>query len=264
MEIPPFLENIFRVVDQSIFPYCVSILHAKGMVRYEHRSGVLVQIADSHFLVTAAHNLENLHKSGVDSFIVQGEKGSNPVFIQTNKWYTTISEQADLGVCLLDGSIVDYLGDKQKYLRITDFAPKRECGDRWYIIVGWPRDRIGPDDDGVIRCSGWKYVTKRFDRVEQVENYDSEIHLVVKYERDTTDGERIVHPPAMSGCGIWYLPKESPEIVRPDDFKICAIQNAWHKGREYAKGTWTDMVLKIIWTYFPDLQPIMRMHGCRF
>jgi hypothetical protein len=180
---PPFLENIFRVVDETIFPACASIMHAKGMQRYEHRSGVFLQIADKHFLVTAAHNLIALHKDGVDDFLVQDEKGSHPVLIQTEKWYTTINEQADLAVCLLDQAIVDYLGPKQKYLRITDFIPKQRCRNGWYVIVGFPLARIGPDDDGIMCCEAWKYVTKRFDETELVENYDPNTHLVVKYER---------------------------------------------------------------------------------
>jgi len=263
--IPPFLENIFRVVEETIFPVCACIMHAKGEQRYEHRSGVFVQIADKHFLVTAAHNLIDLHTSGVDSFLVRSEKGSHPVFIHTEKWYTTISESADLAVCLLDPSLVEFLGPNQKYLRITGFCPKQECSNGWYVIVGFPLARVGPDDDGILSSAGWKYVTKRFEKTELVKNYDPNTHLIVKYERDTSDEEkRIVHPPAMSGCGIWFMGKQPPEIVVPSDLKLCAIQNAWHKGHEYAKGSWTDIVLKIIWTYFPDLQPAMRLHGCSF
>ena len=114
---PPFLQNIFRVVDETIFPACACIMHAKGMELYQHRSGVCVQIADKHFLVTAAHQLIALHNAGVDSFLMQGDQGSHPVFIQTEKWYTTINEEADLAVCLLDQAVVDYLG-----------ASKSTCG----------------------------------------------------------------------------------------------------------------------------------------
>jgi hypothetical protein len=92
-----------------------------------HRSGVLVQIADKHFLVTAAHYLEATHNAGFDSFLARGKPGSHPLFIHTEKWYTTISEEADLAVCQLDEALVDYLGPTQKYLRISDFKPKQEC-----------------------------------------------------------------------------------------------------------------------------------------
>jgi hypothetical protein len=265
MDPPPFLQNIFRVVDESIFPACACIIHSKGMELHSHRSGVFVQIADKRFLVTAAHYLEATHNAGFDSFLAHGEKGSHPVFIHTEKWWTTKSEQADLAVCLLDPALVEYLGPKQRYLRITDFKPKQECGNGWYVIVGFPFDRFGPDEDGVPRREGWKYVTQRVRETEQIENYDPSTHLVVKYERDTIDEEgRTVHPPAMSGCGIWHCEKQPPEIIVPDDFKLCAIQNAWSKRKEYAKGTWTDVVLKIIWTYFPEVQPAMRLHGCSF
>jgi hypothetical protein len=262
---PPFLQNIFRVVDETIFPACACIIHSKGLELHQHRSGVFVQVADKRFLVTAAHYLEALHKAGIDSFIAQGEQGSHPVFILTERWYTTIREQADLAVCLLEPALVEYLGPKVKYLRITDFIPKQECRDGWFVIAGYPFDRFGPDEDGVSCREGWKYVTRRFDDTDLVENYDPNTHLVVKYERTTTDEiGRTVHPPAMSGCGIWFMRKQPPEIILPDDLKLCAIQNAWSKRNEYAKGTWTDVVLNIIWTYFPEVQPAMRLHGCSF
>jgi hypothetical protein len=266
MEDPPlFVQNIFRVVDETIFPACACILHSKGMEIHGHRSGVLVQVADKHFLVTAAHHLEALHNAGVDSFLVHGEQGSHPVFIHTEKWYTTINEDADLAVCLLEQNLVDYLGPTRKYLRVTDFVPKQECRNGWYVIVGYPLARFGRDEDGIMCREGWKYVTTRFEETALVENYDPNTHLVVKYERDTTDEmNRTVHPPAMSGCGIWFMKKQPPEIIVPNDLKLCAIQNAWSKRHQYAKGTWTDVVLKIIWTYFPDVQPAMRLHGCSF
>jgi hypothetical protein len=262
---PPFLQNVFRVVDESIFPACACIVHSRELELYQHRSGVFVQIADKHFLVTAAHQLFALHSAGVGSFLVQGEQGSHPVFIQTEKWYTTISDEADLAVCELDQALVDHLGSKQKYLRITDFIPKQECREGWYVIVGFPFDRFGLDEKGIMRREGWKYVTTRFDNTELVQNYDPDTHLVLKYERDAIDEiGRTVHPPAMSGCGIWFFARQPPEIIVPNDLKLCAIQNAWSKPYEYAKATWTDVVLKIMWTYFPEIQPVMRLHGCSF
>jgi hypothetical protein len=262
---PAFLQNIFRVVDEAIFPACACIVHSRGTELNGHRSGVFVQVADKHFIVTAAHDFIALHDAGFDAFLVHGEQGSHPVLMQSEKFYSTNSEEADLAVCLLDQSLVDYLGPKTKFLRIADFIPKRECRNGAYVIVGFPLARFGPDDDGVPRREGWKYVTQSFEKTDLVQNYDANTRLVVTYERDTTDEEgRIVHPHAMSGCGIWYLGKRPPEIIVPNDLKLCAIQNAWHKGHEYAKGTWTDVVLKIIWTCFPDVQPAMRLHGCSF
>lgn len=259
-----FREYVFRVVDEKAFAASACLMHAQGMKRYEHRSGIFVQIADKHFLVTAAHHLIDWYNQGVDTFIVRDEKGSPPVEVITDRWYTTIDEKADLAVCLLDPVLVEYLGPGQQYLRITDFAPKRECGEGWYVIVGFPIARLGHDEDGLMASEGWKYLTLRYAKLDLVENYDKETHLILMYDRSTTDGEKIVHPPAMSGCGIWFVQKNIPSIVTPDDLKICAIQTAWHKGHEYAKGTWTDVVLNIIWTYFPELQPVMRMHGCDF
>lgn len=259
-----FGDAVFKIVDETIFGGSVSIMHAVDTELKDYRSGVLVQIADSRFLVTAAHDLMDWYKEGVDAFLVRGERGSHPVRIMTEKWHTSNDKEVDLAVCLLGPEMVAFLGRDQKYFRISDFIPRKECGGFWYAIVGFPKDKIGPDEGGIECASCWKYLTYPFKETERVLNYDPDIHLVLKYERSTTDGVRKVWPHAMSGCGIWHIARNLGESVGPDDIKLCAIENAWSKPNEYVKGTWTDIALKIIWTYYPDVRPAMRLHGCSF
>jgi hypothetical protein len=182
----------------------------------------------------------------------------------TENWHTTNDERVDLAVCLLCPELVEYLGPEQKYFRISDFIPRKECGEGWYAIVGFPVDLIGPDAEGERCAKCWKYLTYPFRETHLVEKYDPNIHVVLKYERSASNGEKIIHPPAMSGCGIWYVSKKPLAAIGPDDLRLCAIQNAWHRKHEYAKGTWTDIVLEIIWTYYPEVRPAMRIHGCSF
>lgn len=181
----------------------------------------------------------------------------------------TNNEFEDLCVTRLHESTVDRLDGSCRFLRLTDMMskvdPRQETS--LYFLFGYPSARFDKDEDGVNRTSAWKYITVRYpDDYTQVENYNPEIHLVLKYQRGATNSTgEVVHPPGMSGCGMWSIGMPvSHSIFRPEDFRLVGIQNAWHKSHEYAKGTWIDNVMRIIWRYFPDARGPMRLHGMAF
>jgi hypothetical protein len=49
-----FGDNITKIIDQTIFRGCACIMHSQDMKVHDYRSGIFVQVAESHFLVTAA------------------------------------------------------------------------------------------------------------------------------------------------------------------------------------------------------------------
>jgi hypothetical protein len=143
----------------------------------------------------------------------------------------------------------------------------RKHENSWYMLIGFPFARLEPDEDGIDCANGWKYLTHSFrGDYSQVSNYNPDIHLIVRYERDTRiDNGKLIHPPGLSGCGIWYVGHPfSPSPLTADDLKLVGIQTAWHKGVEYAKCTWINSVLRIIWNYYPDTRAPMRLHGMSF
>lgn len=221
-----------------------------------HRSGVFMQIGERRFLVSAAHGMpEHIQKERL-TCVVSPVKGG-PHFPMVSKlWHTTINE-----VCLLEEPTVKLLEGHCNYLRMSDLLSRHRQRHGLYLIMGYPYQMIRPEQDGAKHASAWKYITYRYSEVEKVPGYDSMTHIVLKYERCTVNKEgETVHPPAMSGCGIWRIgwPREN---VEAHEFQLVGIQTAWHKGLEYAKGTSVDVVMTIIWKYYPECRDVMRMHG---
>lgn len=264
-----FRERVFKAAHESI-EYCSVPLFVEADGKaIDYRSGVLLQIGDGKFLVTAGHHLAGYLEKKYAICLVMPEKGKRAIKLLCELFWTTKSDSEDLAVAQLTEPTLTYMGDHYKFIRIPQMMSRSDPqqGRGLYLIYGFPTAMTGPDDTGETKIESWKYLTYRFQgNYSDVQDYLANMHLVLKYERQTysLDGEK-VHPPGMSGCGIWFAGRIETHLhFNADDLKLTAIQNCWHKGVEYAKGTWIDDVLLIIWKYFPDTHDVMRMYGIQF
>lgn len=261
--------KVFAAARESIERFTVPLVVDDGTHLVEQRSGVLLQIADMHFLVTAGHAMVDHHVQGRRVGIALPVRGSRPVLLVEEEFWTTKDDQEDISVTRLTRGVVEYIKDHYRYVRLTSVMSRnhQSQGKGMYLIFGFPRALLGQDDTGCRKMESWKYLTVpyRGDYV-QVKDYDPKLHLVLNYERDSCnqEGER-VYPHGMSGCGIWFAgTPHTHSPFRADDVKLVAIQNCWHKGLEYAKGTWIDDVLLILWKYYPETRKPMMLAGFNF
>lgn len=264
-----FRERVFEAAHNCIEQFSVPLTVDDGQKLIAQRSGILLQIADMHFLVTAGHHMVFHLTQGHNIGIALPVKGSHPVLLVNEKFWTTKDDQEDVSVTQLTPPVVEYIKDHYRYIRLTSVMSRNDPkqGKGMYLIFGFPEALMGPDDTGVRKMESWKYLTLPYrGDYASVENYNPKLHLALDYERSTRNeqGER-VHPPGMSGCGIWFVGTPyTHTLFNADDFKLVAIQNRWHKGLEYAKGTWIDDVLLILWKYYPETHRPMLLAGFNF
>lgn len=264
-----FRDRLFNIAASSIERATAPLVHIKHDQVVEIRSSVLVQIAQMKFLVTAAHEMVDHLKAGRPPFVLMSKGKIHPIALHNEQFWTTNDENVDLAVTQLHESTVAYLNDEYSFLRLTDMMSKndRKHESAFYALAGFPSARYTPDTNGIQCAHNWKYLTYRFNGdYSQVERYNPNVHLILAYERDTrASDDTIVHPPGLSGCGVWHVGDPfSARLFTADDFKLVGIQTAWNRKVEYAKCTWIDSVLTIIWRYFPDARPPMRLHGMSF
>jgi hypothetical protein len=264
-----FRERVFNAVHESIDYATVPLFVEADGKAIDYRSGVLLQIGDFKFLVTAGHYLPEYCDKGHAVCLVMPDKGKAPIKLVSELFWSTKSGSEDLSVARLTEPILDYMGDHYRFIRIPQMMSRfdKQQGEGFYLIYGFPTALKGPDDTGATKVESWKYLTVPFSgSYADVEDYQPNLHVVLAYERKSysREGEK-VHPPGMSGCGIWYVGAPiSHALFNKDDFRLVGIQNCWHKGVQYAKGTWIDSVLLIIWKYFSDTRDVMRLHGIDF
>jgi len=269
----PIREKVFQAAYDSIHHCTIPICFYRAGAVTHDRTGVLLQIGQLHFLITAAHVGENhtipdAVKEGYVACVVMSEKGVLPIPIDSERYMTTTNRDEDIAVYLLTAAMEARIAKHYRFLRLSQLQSKNHISHdgAMYLLSGFPQAMVGQEPDAK-RVEIWNYLSRRFDGdYECVPSFDPQTHIVLKYQRRThnRDGETI-HPPGMSGCGIWFVANALTwPLFSANDFKLVGIQNAWHLDREYAKGTWIDLVLKIIWRDYPDARGPMRLHGMVF
>ena len=264
-----FRDRVFAAIEGSLSHFTVPLVVHDGKENAAFRSGVLLQIADMRFLVTAGHDMIEYSVNGYPVGIALPAKGTHPILLLEETFWTTKDYREDITVTQLTRPVVDYLSGHYNYIRLSNVMPRRDPnqGKGLYVLYGFPDALIGADETGARRLQDWRYLTVPYsDDFAVVENYDPNLHLVVTYERRTHSRDGIqVHPPGMSGCGMWFVgtPLTHPLFTQAD-FRLVAIQNCWHKKYEYAKGTWIDDVLLILWKYYPDTRKPLMLAGFDF
>jgi hypothetical protein len=225
-----FRDRVFDAVHNFVEHCTVPIMIEDGNTILEYRSGILLQIADMRFLVTAGHYMvehcEKLHFT----CITMPVKGMAPVRLVNENFWTTRDDQEDISVTQLTPPVVDYIKDHYRFMRLPSVMPRLhpDQGKGMYLIYGFPYALVGPDDEGDYKVENWKYLTVPFQGdYSVVEKYDPRLHLVLKYERQTRNLAGVkVHPPGMSGGGIWFVGTPyTHTLFTEDDFKLVAIQN---------------------------------------
>lgn len=264
-----FRDRVFDAAHKLLEQCTVPVIIEDGDTVLDYRSGILLQIADMHFLVTAGHYMIEHTKQGHFTCITMPVKGMAPIRLFEEMFWTTNDDQEDLSIAQLTSPVVNYIKDHYRFIRMPSIMPRLhpDQGEGMYLLYGFPFALAGPDDDGDNKVQSWKYLTVSYQGdYSALEKYNPKLHLVLQYERQTydQDGNRI-HPPGMSGCGIWFVgtPYSHP-LFTEADFRLVAIQNCWHRGEQYVKGTWIDDVLAILWKYFPDTHKPLMLAGYNF
>lgn len=266
-----FKNRVFATAAESVEWATAPLVHFEMQhgKAIEIRTGVLIEIADGRFLVTAAHDMQAHFEQGDLFQIVLPQKGSKPIPLIAETWQSTVDPTEDLSVCRLFPATVVAMGPHFRCLRLSQMMLQndREHGQGLYLLLGYPNAMIRPDEEGAKRSDPWKYLTTPFHGdFANVSNYDPRLHLILDYERATYNGEgEKVHPPGLSGCGIYFCGHPiTRAVLRHEDLKLVAIQTSWHKGEQYVKGTWIDDALLILWKYYPEVRAPMRLHGISF
>lgn len=249
----------------------VAIAHPKAGAPDELdgiRSGILLQVGPSRFLITAGHDIAQFLHEGRPLVLTMPGRTCRPIELRYEQFQITNETEVDLAITKLHESTVGYIEGQYRYVQLADlmskYDPRHDEVTAFYVLAGFPSAHLLPDHNGIPCAENWKYRTYKYlGDCLNVENYDPNIHLVVAYERDSTSPDgKIIQPPGMSGCGLWYVGNPfSDTIVTVDEVKLVAIQGAWSETFEYAKCTWINSVVAIIGDYFPETRPALRAHG---
>ena len=228
------------------------------------RTGVLFRVGESHFLITAAHKLVDIHGLNIPLFLPPSQQDASPISLSGRMLYTK-DRRVDIAVWELPQSIVEQLLPTRTFLGMMDVDLQSHSPKELYLILGYPSSCTEITAEAV-RPTVLKYVAYIYSGdTDGLENFDPSLHILLQHDRDGRDatGQPLLSPTiqGMSGCGIWRLLELKPawnQTWKRSDAKLVAIQNRYIHD-QYCKGTWVKYAIRLIGDNFPQLRPALQL-----
>lgn len=209
-------------------------------------SGVLLQVAEAYFLLTAAH--------------VTDERRANLLLIPAKEGFVNLfglflespmpssgsrnDDKRDVAVVGLSHDLVARLHDDFLFLGHSDcdLADATNAGDV-YTVVGYPARKSGIEDNAVVTdqfsLSGEGVMDRRLEQL----GLDSRRHVVVQHRMkravhySTMLKSQPPHPEGMSGGGIFAWDKALPELSALKQPKLVGILTEYHQQKNVFVGS---------------------------
>jgi hypothetical protein len=244
----------------------------------QNGTGVLLRIADRHFVIAAAHVLDfpTIHNIPCDvsahdqpgppipltfvrhlcSPIPPSRRRNDPHMRNDDPW--------DVAVVELTPDLAARLSETRRFLGLPDLDTAAEFSQGIYYLYGYPNVFVDTDVQArTVQCKYLSYATELY--TGERDARDSPVDLLVVYsEGQTFEGEAVSlpWPHGISGGGVWRLadPAKPIDFWRPEDVRLVGIEHRWRRDRGYVRGTCIRHAVRLIHDHYPDLRPAMRIH----
>jgi len=262
-----FYTRAIQECTDDIANSTVAFFGHQGDELKQDRTGVLLQISDDHFFITAAHYLDGITKHDIPCFIATGSDGQSPIPLDDVHGVVT-DPLLDIAVIHLSEGISDSLAQHKRFLRMCDLDLVATSSVGIYMVFGYPLAWSDSDKQtqSIFSCP-LRYGTLLYDGPPASDsNYTPEKHILLGYDQIPVEVMHCgtVTPPdvkGMSGCGIWRLAQSRPGLFEswmPSERRLVGIQHAWHASKGYLKGTWIKHAIHVIYQQFSELRrPIL-------
>lgn len=242
-------------------------------------TGTLFQIADSCFVVTAAHVLADAHLAGKTIGISTGSG-----FVATGgDWIVSTSgdfqdEQFDIAVFRLPESSIARLRGK-RFLRLSDVSfqiPERAVFTLFGFPGMWSLPILGESDKLIFKPLEFTATTFD-DKGKNLRGYNPRYHLLMDAPSDyltLEDGTptRLMDRAGedvssiaqalggISGCGVWMIGDLGKPISQWGNSKpIVAVETSMYSDSLAIRATKWCAVTTLIYEAFPDLRPAINL-----
>jgi hypothetical protein len=247
-------------------------------------TATLFQVADVHFVVTAAHVPQGAHDAG-KTVGISGGRDEHFVALAGN-WVRSavppdgVPDPYDIAVYRLPEDIAAKLSTN-RYLRLSDVEFADPGARAVYTLFGFPGVWTSPISSEAERLSvkPLEFTTYAYDgSIGGIDHYEPRLHILLSATADeltTPDGaqlefrdrfRQIVRLPVglkgISGCGVWHIGDLDTPIERwaESDAKVAGVACAVYQAHGAIKVTRWIAVTTLIHSAFPDLQPVLKLH----
>ena len=234
----PLNNTIGYEITKKINNHTIPIFRSINGELKAHGTGVLILYEDKHFLISAAHVLEDKF---INEIVIQTSDNSLRELGPHQKVITSLHEttnrdddKIDVGVIIfLDSETLNDLKDNYDFLNYQKTVPNHipNKDDFNYIILGYPEVKTKVDPlNKEIESQIFIFFTKISEFIF-FEKYgcNKEDHIFIDFPKkleklnEENKIEKIYRPEGISGCGLWYLSQDTSTGLKKIDYSLIGI-----------------------------------------
>jgi hypothetical protein len=264
----------------------VAITGTKTPVMRQIGSGTLIAVADSRFVLTAAHVVREGARHGY-TLGVSGGKSANFIALG-GTWMVSVGshpdatdDKHDVALYELSEDQVARLGDVE-FVRIGDASFTRDLSNGYFVVTGFPGmwSTVLDGAGDTMKSKLLQYGTWAFSgSTAALENYDDSHHfLLTASPSEVLDTEGIpvtfrtrqgfaAQMPTdlrgISGCSVWQIGDLTKPVGSWDrgSSRVVGIETGVFPGRGAIKVTRWNAVTTLLYNAFPLLRSAIEMYA---
>lgn len=251
--------------------------HENGIIAKD-RTGVFVRIAGKHYILTAAHHIDELIANEMYLYVSLDDENNLPIPITKDEIAVSDPSTLDIAAIRLLDETANKLLKRHTPLSLQEMPADCRGSDGFFLIVGYPRAGAefvvekwnAPHS---IKAESLKFLsTKRLNEWKHDKlQYSPKMHIVVNMSQKAvsgTTGEETDLPDhkgieGISGCGIWFIAdrKKNKRLSEfgVNDCKLIAIEHSYDEAASRVAGTWIDLALAFLVLNFPETREPMKL-----
>jgi hypothetical protein len=259
------IESCLRRIDRVLVP----ILGVQDDQIRHDRTGVLYRIADDHFVLTAAHDLQEIVKANIPLHLSMNQPGVMPVSLGEARFHSTEQVGRDVTAIWLPPECAREVAQHKDFLSHNQIDLNGADTRGPFILFGYPMNWSGHivSEDHIV-SKGLVFVTFPHDgpRLETA-HYAPSVHMLLNFTRDaikSTKGnvDRLPKLHGISGCGVWQVGDKTGNEIKPRDEEsvtLVAIQHRWFPDLNYVQATKIRHTLGFVIENFPAARAAMNI-----
>lgn len=265
----PVYQRMLEAMIPLVRDHSVAIAAWYNGQLHHHATGTLIQFSDRHFLVTAAHAIEDFDKaksSYPDIQLLIDHGNANDLVRLYGRYQATelVRDSArpgirlagerddlwDVGLWELDRCTVDALTTK-RFLNRKSISLSADFTDGVFFLAGCPCSWAKADAEA--KCAYWKwirYISHPFLETKELPKFDDRFQMALRLGSENPQlPDSLI---GISGCSIWRLSdvpvKENWDV---SEARIVAVQT--HTYTKAICGTKWQWVVSILADMVPEI-----------
>jgi len=287
---PSHSRDIVRAMSESVpeltVTSTVAIVGTKAPVTRQIGSGTLVAVADSRFVLTAAHVVREGARHDHTLGVSGGKQGNFTALggtwmVSTGSHLDARGDKFDVALYQLSDEQVARLGGAE-FVRIADASFVSDMSNGYFIVTGFPGmwSTVLDGAEDTMKSKLLQYGTWAFSgSTAALDDYDGAHHFLLpatSSEMLDTLGVPVTfrtrqgfaaRMPAdlrgVSGCSVWMIGDLTRPVTGWDRraSRIVGIETGVFPSRRAIKVTRWNAVTTLLYNAFPSLRPAIEMYA---